>query len=401
MESPAPRLRLFDLTCLGLNSVIGSGVFLTPGAIAALLFGWSVPAFLVGAVLCYAIALCFAEMAALMPVTGGAYTYARQTFGDFVGFLVGWVIWLSGILGWAAVAVGLADAMPGPGAAWIVGAVVILSALNARGAREGAGSNNLLAMAKLLPLGVFVLWSLPRLHVTLARLPDGNHNVLAGVLLILYTYSGFEDIPVPATDVIEPQRTIPRALGLVLLISAVLYMLIQAGACSLGVHDQLREAAQGVPWLMWLIGIGAAISLASVNASIAFTSPRSLWALARDGFLPEPLARLHPRFGTPWNAILVNATATLLMVVLSNQFAVLATLSVLASLLQYIPTALAVIVWQRRAKERVFRAPWLAPWVALAVCGVLLKTTDLPYLLGAGIALAIGMLVYPLTRFQR
>lgn len=395
-------LGLAALVALGLNSVIGTGIFLTPGPVAAHLGGWGVLAFAAGGLLCLAIALCFAEMAALVPETGGAYAYALATFGPLTGFLVGWVIWLSAVMGWASVAVPLAEELarlwhPELQRLLVVVIVVGLGALNWRGAQVGAWSNLSLALLKMGPLLLFLGWCLPRLRPPAFEARPGS-DWLTGGLLILYTFSGFEEIPVPAGETDDPQRTIPRALALVLGIATVVYMVAQAAVTSLGgagSDDALRQVTGGTPWLLFLLTAASLFCMASVNASIAFTGPRSLWALthARVAWL----SHLHPVFRTPSRAILVTVAATLAMA-LTNGFERLAALSVLASLLQYVPTVLAVLVWRRRAPELrpAFRVPGgpVIPLVALLVCALLLLTSDRASLLGALEALGLGLVLY-------
>ncbi|MBI3892311.1 MAG: amino acid permease [Candidatus Wallbacteria bacterium] len=411
------ELGLFDLTCLGLNAVIGSGVFLSPGLIAAKLGGAGAAAFVAGGLLCFAIALCFAEMAGMVPVNGAACVYAREAFGPFVGFLVGWVMWLSGLLGWAAVAVGFGGLVEqhvaAAAKAWghplhgsgnlstaVVCAIVVgLAVANLRGVRQGAASNNALAMLKLAPLGVFALWALPAVDSrSLPGFGPAATDWMGGFLLVLYTFSGFEEVPVPAGETRDAQRTVPRALALVLLVSTVLYVVVQAAVTSLGVagtETPLEDAVRGHGLLAAIVTAGAIASFASVNASVAFTAPRSLWVLAADGWMPLWLARLDPATGVPTRAVVVTSSVTLGLC-LTGTFETLAVLSVLASLLQYLPTIVGVLVLRRTRPEapRPVLIPGGAaiPATALVVCLFLLVTSERSYLLGALGALALGVI---------
>lgn len=421
----ARTLRTFDLTCLGLNSVIGSGIFLTPGLIAATLGAAAPATYVLAALLCYAIALCFAEMAGMFPGTGGAYVYAREAFGPFTGFLVGWVMWLSALLGGAAVAVAfgslaqetaerllIALETPVPAGRGLevtgtVGIVIALAAANYRGVKEGARSNNILAVAKLAPLVLFALWSLPRLSgPAILGAPPADADLLKGFLLVLYTFIGFEYVPVPGDEVREPQKTIPRALALVLLISVCLYVVVQSAVQSAGLagaRTPLDNAVEGHGAMVVLMALGALASVASVNASIALTGPRCLWALATDGWMPSWLRRLHPAFHSPGRAVVVTAALTLVLS-LSGTFEVLAVLSLLASLLQYIPTVFAVMLMRRKGPDlhRPYRIPGgdLVPGLALAVCGLLLVTSEWKYIMGAAGSLVLGAILGSLSLAQ-
>ncbi len=368
--------------------------------------------------LCFAIALCFAEMAALVPANGAACAYAREAFGPFPGFLVGWVMWLSALVGGASVAVAFgslaveplqaAAAMAGlgplPPGALALGAstilILALAAANSRGATQGAASNNLLAMLKLVPLAAFTLWALPRVRLdALAGPVTASPEPLAGFLLVLYTFSGFEDVPVPAGETRDAGRNVPRALALVLTLAAVLYAVIQAEIGSMGLagsETPLSGAARGHGMMASLIGAGALASVASVNAAIVFTGPRSLWVLAADGWVPAWLAALHPATGVPL-ACLVVTTGLTLALVWSGTFEALAVLAVLASLLQYLAAILAVIWlrWREPDRPRPVRIPGglLIPAAALLVCLLLLVTSELQFLAGSAAAIALGAIL--------
>ncbi|MGE0493145.1 MAG: APC family permease [Vulcanimicrobiota bacterium] len=389
-----------DLVCLGLNCVVGSGIFLAPGSIAKNLGPASVPAIALAAALCLMIALCFAEMAATIEGTGGAFLYCTEAFGPRPGFMVGWVMWLSGLIGGASVAVGLGQyvhelwrAIPATAVALVT--VGLLALLNYFGARAGALSNDILALLKFVPLVLFAAWALSRVAPSrVVGLPQGEDHLL-GFLLILYAFSGFEWLAVPAGEVSEPQKSVPFALTTVLALAAVLYMAIQAGVVSLGLHGSdapLAEAAKGT-WLAGLVTFGGLASIASVNAAIAFTGPRSLWALAHQGWLPEWLARRHPSLDSPAHAVLATSAATAALVVIGN-FELLARCTVLVSLLQYVATIGAVIRlrFTQPARPRPYRLPGglTIPILALSVCVLLLATSQLQYIVGMAVALAAG-----------
>lgn len=400
----AKKLTFADLYCLGINCVVGSGIFLMPGLIAANLGPAAPAAFFAGALLCVLIALCFAEMAAMIPSTGGAYTYVREAFGERVGFAVGWVMWLSGVVGWASVAVGFGELASGliplDVKTLAVVLVVLLGTVNFLGTRPGAWSNDLLAVLKLLPLLVLAGWLLARLQPgAVLGLPDPGSQTLTGFLFVLYAYSGFEWIAVPAGEVENPQRNVPLAIISVLVTAGVLYMAIQAGVSSLGLGGSerpLADASRGIPLLEPLIVAAGLASLASVNAAIAFTTPRTLWALAHHGWFPPAFDRLHGTFGSPTLAVLASSVGTGLLV-LSGSFEQLVSATVLVSLLQYLAAILALLRlrFSQPSRERPFRLPLgpTIPLLALVPCGLLLATSDPQYVRDIGVALAVGLVL--------
>ena len=375
MTKPNKRsLGVFSLTCLGLNSVIGSGIFLVPGKIAEHLGPWAPVSFLLGGLIVLPIGLCFAEMARSESHTGGAYRYAHTAFGPEAGFLMGWVMWLSGVIGGATVAVGLGevvcDLLHTPGAEPSVAclAMAILAAINLSGTRQGALSNELLSITKLLPLVGFVLWAgytVGPSHMLAPPTPGSCPlDFKQGLLLILYAFSGFEEVPLPAGDVRDPNRTVPRSLMWVLGLSTLFYCLIQGGVSGLGLAGNptpLQTATAAIPILGPAVVVGSLLCMLSVNASVAFTSPRSLWALADAGWLPRWLAHLHSRRLVPSRCILVNLALSMALAC-SGSFNWLVGMSVLAALAQHLVTSMAA--WKGRQS-------WLAPNVpmlATAVC---------------------------------
>lgn len=450
-----PRLRrslgVTDMTLLGLNGVIGAGIFLLPGQVTPRLGDLSWVAYVGCAGLCLLIGLCFAEMSSLHDETGGAFVYARASLGPFFGFLVGWIVWIAAVLGWASVAVGFVDvlgrspALPGslqgPGGRAVVLALLIggLAAFNLLGARLGARANHVFALAKLVPLGLFVgLGALALLGggapSPATRPPHPTEAwstaLPAAVLYVLFAFSGFEEIPVPAGEVRDPRRAIPRALLAVLGITTLLYLGIQVVAQAFSPelarlpedpHPLGSAAARFMgPDGVRLMTLGALVSLLGTNASVAFTAPRSMYALASQGFLPEMFARVHPRWGTPWTAIVATALLTLALpvadLVLGGQkvgpawlprfdLATLVRMSALASVMQYVPTCLAVVL--RRVRPEATRAGFhlpggvAIPVLALGVCGWLVvacPSGDRLWTLGG---MALGIPVYAAMRACR
>ncbi|MFN8607626.1 MAG: APC family permease [Vulcanimicrobiota bacterium] len=381
---PERRLGLLDFLCLGWNCVIGSGIFLTQGEIARQVGSYGPVMFLIGGLCCLPIALCFAQLAQRFHGTGGSSLYAREAFGKRAGFLVGWVMWLSGLIGLSSVSVGLAAYLhQGPLVACSI--VALLALVNLFGSRSGALSNNLLAIVKLGPLFLAALAGLAHPWQTLwpAAEPAGAPNYKLGLLLVLYTYSGFEEIVLAAGEAKDPARTVPRATVLVLLSSALVYTLLQ-GVAGPALAEHPLEAA--LPSLAGMLGVAAVASLASVNASIAFTTPRSLWTLAHQGWLSPRLLKLHN--GAPSLCIVISSGLVMLLILSKNLEALIA-LSVLAALLQHLASSLAC--WKLRLGR-------LLPPLAVATCLLLLGTSSGRDLAGMGASLLLGVFISAMVR---
>lgn len=421
-KTPKKVFTTLDLICLGINGVIGSGIFILPGIIAKNSGVYAPLLFLVCGAFCFCIALCFAEMGSTFTKTGGAYVYASEAFGSFTGFLVGWQIWIASLIGWASVATGLLYALdyfyPGIttstlGKIVIVKVIIILSILNYLGAKIGAYASNLFTFAKLLPLTLFLFIGIS--HVNIAGFNSagfpGWKLMFTAFLQVLYVYTGFEALPLPASEVKDPRKTIPRALFTVLATVTLFYIAVQfiaqAGCPEISeVKSPLAYAAKvfaGNPGGI-LLGIGGIVSMAGVNSGIALTAPRSLYALARDKFLPDLLAKLHPKFHTPYVSIIIN-TSIVLILTLTGTFTSLVNLVALASILQYIPTCLAVIYLRIKKPdmERGYQVPGglIIPVIAVAVCILLIFTAKPSEQIGSLGALLISVPFYFLTKKNR
>lgn len=414
MQNP-PLIRtmnFFDVICLGINGVVGAGIFLLPGQLFNLAGIGALWVFPLCGGLCFAIALCFAEMGGMYNTTGGAYLYAKDAFGPFVGFLVGSIMWFSSIIGWASVASGfglyLEYFLPSE-SRWLRSAIVSmlivgLSTINYFGVKPGARTINFFTLGKLLSLCIFIsvgLFFIDRQNLA----PSHTSGRFSGAaILALYAYTGFEFAAVPAGEMQQPQKHIPRVLFLVLTIVTVLYVVIQivaAGAFP-GLAASDKPLADAARYFMGavggvIIGAGALLSIGGVNAGIALTSPRSLYALSVDGFFPEIFSKIHSRYHTPYVAIIVTTGLTLLLTV-TGSFKYLISASVMISILQYIPTCLAVIILRkyRPEWERSYRIPggYCIPVFALMVCGWLMCHVELKVIAVTAIAMVILLPFY-------
>ena len=416
----------WQLVGLSINDVVGSGIYLLPAAAAALLGPASVWAVLVAGAAAALLVLCYAQAASCFDRPGGGYLYAREVFGPFVGFEVGWMLLLTRVATAAALANGLAAAVshawPAAGAgplrvAIVTTAIVALAWLNYRGVRGAARTAAVLAVAKLLPLALFVgmgalaagaLAGGPSADAipngpSLGELPPGDLGRAA--LLLLFAYAGFENMPAAAGEYRNPRRDVPFALLSMIAIVTAVYVSVQwvALATLPGLATSttpLADAAArfGGASLAGLLTIGAAVSIIGTANNTLLLGPRYLHAMAADGFGPRGLAAVHPRFQTPAVAIAVLALASLLLA-WSGSFVQLALLSVVARLCTYITTAAAVLELRRR-DDVGFRLPGGAaiPVAALLLSVGLLASATPGNLVAAGLALVAGAVVY---RFRR
>jgi basic amino acid/polyamine antiporter, APA family len=383
---PGRTLTLFDVLCLGVNAIVGSGIYAFPGQLAGLLGPASFLAFGLCGLIAALIGLCFAEAAARFDRSGGPYVYARAAFGPVAGYLIGWTCWAAALLSWAAVARAIppylgqlwpAAAQGGTSTVTAAGIVILLGSVNFLGIRPGALTTDVLTVAKLLPLLVLVGAGLVRGGGARGSFaPHGLGELPRAAFSAFFAFQGFEVVPVPAGETANPRRNAPVAVIGSLLGSTLLYMIVQyvAVATTPTLADAKQPLAEMGRVVLGAIGsqmvaAAAVISMLGFCAGVAFAGPRYVEALAADGHLPGSIATRHARFGTPHLAILLTTSLSAVLVVLLD-FGRLVDLSVLTVSVQYLATCAAIPVLRWRHPELSgFRLPG-GPLIPIAACVV-------------------------------
>lgn len=408
-----------QLVGLAINDVVGSGVFLLPAATALLLGPNSVFVILLAGGAVALLVLCFAAAASYFDEPGGAYVYTREAFGSFVSFEVGFMTWLARIASIASLANGfaLAVAFFWPAAESGVPRVLIIVALlglfclvNVVGVQHGARTAVVLVIAKLVPLALFVGAGIS--FVEWSRLAPGEMPELRAIgetgLLMLFAYAGFENTGAAAGEYKNPKRDVPFALVMMIVVVTLLYTGVQLVALGtlpdVATSESPVAEAAGIflgPAGAVLMSVGALLSIGGNLGNTVLVGPRYLYALAKDGYGPAFLARLHPRFRTPAAAIVVLVLLALVLA-LTGSFVQLAMLSVVARLVTYVGTAAAVPVLRRKFAGRAgaLELPGgiAIPLLALLLSLVFLASADWRNLAAGVLALAVGAGVYALRR---
>ena len=414
------RMTLLDCVGLGINGIIGTGIFLLPARVFRNAGGLSWAAWLAIGGVCLLVGLCFCETSGRSERNGGPYLYARDAFGRWVGVGVGWMALAANLFAYGAVARAfgrnLSFLVPvlnraGPQIALAIAVISGLAALNYRGIRPGALASDFFSGAKLIPILLFV--GLGLFFVDWHRLalppPAGESTVEAlklGGFAALFACTGFEYVPVAAGETENPRRNVPLALFFALFGSVVLYALVQI--VFIGTHPDpgaadkpLAEAAGAFagPWAGRFVAVGSLISSFGYLTAVALVTPRYLSALGENGELPPLFARTHPRFGTPSVAIGLTSLVCAGLAVFAD-FDRLSDLNNAAVFAQYVPTCLAVPVLRRTKGASSFRLP-LGPTIpVLATLGCILflngiKREDAVFSIAT---LAVGLVLHAAWR---
>jgi basic amino acid/polyamine antiporter, APA family len=412
----------WDLTAIGINQVIGGSIFLLPSQVAGVIGAWGPIAVALMGAASLTVALCFAELASRFDGTGGPYLYARKAFGDFFGFEVGWMQWFTRAASQSAIMAGTPVALgyywPAITSGWpraiaIVALAAALAWINVRGVRQSAWVVNALTIAKLVPLVLFIVVGLASMQPSrLTELPPLTiHQALAGALMLIFMYGGYEVVPVPGGETIDPRRDAPFALVATILSVTVVMTLAQAVAQGvlpdLAIHaTPIADAAAvslGAAGAL-LVGIGSVVSMTGNNAGQVLTGARMIYALAEHQQLPAWFGRVHPIYRTPTNAVLFTTGAATALA-LSGSFARLAVVAAFARLIMYGGSAAATLALRRNPqglRPAAFVIP-LGPTVPIAaiVVTMLIATgANREQLLGGFSALAIGAMLFAISRRQ-
>ena len=412
------KLGLMSIILLGVNAIIGTGIFLLPGKAAALIGVGSIGVILFDAVLVISIALCFAEMGGMFKKNGGPYVYAKEAFGDFIGFEVGFMKWAISIIAWSAMAVGFATAL---GGVWepaatdfgknVIATVIIvgLGIMNICGVKISKIVNNIVTIGKLLPLLFFILvgiFYVKGVNFRPMASAQGFSQATFGAaaLLIFYAFTGFESIAVAAEDMDNPEKNVPKAIILVILFVSIFYMLIQIicigilGDTLVSSQAPVADAANVFmgPLAKAIVTAGTLVSIGGINVASSFLAPRSGVAMADDGLIPKVVSKRNGK-DAPYVAIIVTVIFAVL-ISWTGGFEKLAAISVVSRFAQYLPTCLAVIVFRKKRPEmkRSFKVPFgpVIPVLAILVSVWLISQSTIEKIIWGLGGLVIGAVLY-------
>jgi amino acid transporter len=402
------QLTLFDVLCIGVNATVGSGVFALPDDMHRVMGGYSPLAFLLCALLLMPVALCFAELSGRHVDTGGTYLYARNAFGNNVGFVIGWFCWANTFVSWAANAtlfVKLAG-MESPFASSALSSALVLALgiINYFGVKLGARLVNLLVIGKVGAILCFLVVAIAAFDPSKlgGTLPVGALGVGQGIYLSLFPLQGFEVAPVAAGETQNPKRNVPLGTMGALLLSALLFVVVQAVLVgvypSIGKESEhpLVDAAKYLgPTIGLIVVVGSLVSVGGFTAGSALGSPRYAQAIAAHGLMPRALAKINERWGTPHVAIAWTTAITAILAFFFD-YRRLVGMSNITVVIQYFFTCIAVPALRKKHGDSPgFRVPGgkIIPVIGALGSVGLVAGTEKPEFFFAGATLVLGILV--------
>lgn len=420
--SLARALGVRELAASIVTITIGGGVFLLPAIAAKALGAAAWLAYLICAAVFALIVACFAEAGSRVSLTGGPYAYVGEAFGPFWGYITGVLVLMFATVAHAAVAAAFTQALnalvPGTGEGAARLAVVLIvfgtfTAFNVRGVRQGAVVVEVGTVAKLVPLlflGLFGLFAMQGAHLAWPGMPPAG-DLTRTSMMMMFAFFGVESALAPSGEVRDPARTVPRAIALAIALVTLVYLSVQVAAQGILGPELVQHqdgplaAAAGRAYgrgAELLLLFGAAISMVAHTSGMMLAMPRSVFALARDGYLPASLAHVHPGTRTPVNAILAYA-AVVTTLAATGTFGSLLVLANIGALLMYLLCCLAVLGLRRREvrlETPPFRIPGgsLVPWLAAGAIVALLSTITFEEFRAIAIALLTASVIYAVRR---
>ncbi|MCA0295874.1 MAG: amino acid permease [Actinobacteria bacterium] len=448
-------LSAVDLTVFGVGVVIGAGIFTLTGRAAHNVAGPSIVlSFVIAAICCALAAMCYAEFASTVPVSGSAYTFSYASLGEIFAWIIGWDLILEMFLGASVVAQGWSAyfssflgkfgiVLPpafsyGPNRVIDVPAIVlvlVLGFLVTLGIKESLRVNLALVGLKLF-IVLFVIfagigfispanytpfvpdavptagssgfsWTQPLLQLLTGAVPStfGVGGVLAGAALVFFAYIGFDVVATTAEETKNPQRDLPIGIIASLAICTVLYCAVALVVTGMVPYDQLDPSAalanafayHGQAWMATLISAGAVAGLTTVVLTLMIGATRLIFAMCRDALLPMGLAKVHPKYRTPW-LITVVVTVVVALVAGLTPIGVLEEMVNIGTLSAFVLVSIGVVVLRRKRPDlkRSFKVP-LSPWLPIAsalICGYLMLNLSVETWVRFVGWLAIGFIIY-------
>jgi APA family basic amino acid/polyamine antiporter len=432
------ELTALDITVLGIGVIIGAGIFVLTGNAAATEAGPGIMlSFVLAGLICVFAALCYAELAAMVPVAGSAYTFTYATLGELVAFVIGWDLALEFIVGASAVAVGwsaylnatldqifdvtLPASISGPPAAEggminlpAIAIVLALGFLLVRGIRITAKAN--LAITAIIVAVLVLVIAVGATEVNEDNwspfLPFGWDGIVGGAAVVFFAYIGFDIVATTAEECRKPQRDMPIGIIGSLAVCTLLYFLVAGVVTGMRPYDQLGGAAPLAdafsaadrPYAASIVYAGALVALTNTVLILMLGQSRVAFAMARDRLFPPAVAKTHPRFGTPYRITIIIMVLVSILAGFTS-IDTLADLVNIGTLFAFILVAIGVLLLRRADPERhrPFRTPFIPvlPIVSVLLCIWLMVTLSGATWIRFIGWMVIGFFVYGLYSRQR
>lgn len=428
-------LGAMDLVLLGIGCIIGTGIFVLTGVAAAKYAGPGIMlSFVLSGLACTFAALAYAELAAIVPIAGSAYTYSYAALGEFFAWIVGWNLVLEYSVGSSAVAAGWSGyvvgllksggielskaytAVPADGGIVNLPAMFIslfITWLLVLGTKESANLNRVLVVIKLAAVFIFLAFAGPKVNAAnwSPLMPFGFSGVAAGAAIVFFAYIGFDAVATAAEECKNPNRDLPIGIVGSLLVCTILYIAVAAVLTGVVPYQNLNNAEPvafalrqiGYNMGSALVGTGAICGITTVLLVLMYGQTRIFFAMSRDGLIPAGICRIHPKHGTP-HVITIIAGIAVAFIAGFLPIGVIAELTNIGTLFAFVVSAIGVAVLRitKPNIERPFKCPavWAVAPLAVLFCGYLMYNLPSETWIRFGVWSIIGLGVYFLYSYR-
>ena len=441
-------LTVSNLVALGIGAIVGTGIFVITGQAAAQYAGPALTiSFVISAIGCIFAGLCYAEFAAMIPVSGSVYSYSYATMGEFLAWFIGWDLILEYLFACSTVAVGWSGYMQSLlnglglhlphhltqptlehiGGEWVwtgslfnfpaVCIVVIVTTLLLGGIRQSAWVNNVIVAIKIIVILLFIGFGLSYIDTSnwIPYIPEntgefghfGFSGIMRGAAVVFFSYLGFDALSTAAQETRNPQRDMPKGILISLCVCALLYIAVTAVLTGIVRFDQLNvdapialaidRAGAGLAWMSPFIKLGAIAGISSVILVMMMGQSRIYYAISKDGLLPAMFSKIRAKRGVPQNATIFAGIATSIIAGIFP-LSVLSELVSIGTLMAFAIVCISVMVLRKTHPElkRPFKVPlvWLIPSLGAFFC--ILQMASLPWSTWVRLILwtLVGIVIY-------
>jgi APA family basic amino acid/polyamine antiporter len=430
-------LTAMDLTLLGIGAIIGTGIFVLTGTAAANQAGPAIVlSYVLAGLACAFAALCYAEFAAMIPISGSAYTYAYATLGEIFAWMIGWDLILEYAVGSMTVAVGwsgyfqrilagfglhLPAWMSAAPAAGVEGAIVnlpaiiivlVISALLVIGVRESARANAVMVAVKMAAILFFIIVGAGYVEPANWQpfMPYGFAGVSAAAAVVFFAYIGFDAVSTTAEEAKNPSRDLPIGIIASLVICTALYLIVAGVLSGIIPVVQYKDdpaflnapvgyalSVMKMEWAAGLVSAGAVAGITSVLLVMLLSQPRIFFAMSRDQLLPPGVSKVHPKYRTPYITTLITGVVVAIVAGFTP-INILGEMTSIGTLFAFVVVCMAVIMLRRKRPDarRPFKVPggYVIPVLGVVSCTYLMLSLTVMTWVRFLVWLDLGMILY-------